>query len=60
VHCGQRVAFSGISEQQKGHARVVGAAAGAGFVVHRFTIRTNRYTAIATIRNSITVFRKIP
>src|SRR5262249_53780069 len=53
-------AASGTGIAHCGQSLVVGAAAGAGFAVHRLTVRTSRKTANATIRKLMIAFRKIP
>jgi len=51
VQCPHRFAASGIGIAHCGQSCVVGATAGAGFAVQRFTVRTSRKIANATIRN---------
>ena len=56
MHCGQRLALSGIMLAQNGHS--LGPAP--GFRIHRFTWCTSRKIAKATITKVITVFRNRP
>ena len=58
VHAGHRLAPIGIAVQHCGHSLVV-IGAGAGFE-NRFTCFTMMKITKATIRNSMTTFRKIP
>jgi hypothetical protein len=60
VQCPHFLAASGIGIAHSGQSFVVGAAAGAGFAVHRLTVRTRRKTANATMRKLIKVFKKMP
>jgi hypothetical protein len=60
VQCPHFFAATGIGIAHCGQSFVVGAAAGAGFTTHRFTIRSNRKIANATIKKFTIVFRNNP
>jgi hypothetical protein len=61
VQCGQRVALIGICDRQCGQSLVVGAAGASScfFSVKRLTCFINKKMAKATIKKSMTVFRKM-
>jgi hypothetical protein len=60
VQCPHFFAAIGIVIAQCGQSFVVGAAAGAGLATQRFTARTSRKTANATIRKFNIVFKNAP
>ena len=60
VQCGHRFAANGIGIAHCGQSRVVGAAAGAGFLPQRFTCCTSKNTANATIKKLMMAFKNNP
>jgi hypothetical protein len=59
VHCGQRVAWSGMLEQQNGQS-FLGSGGASGLLWSLLIVRTHIKIVKLTIKNEITVFKKTP